>query len=138
MTPEELLERHPRAALRFLRARLGLNQEALAREVGLGKGSVAEWEAGRRRIAPAHRARLARHQGAALRWLRGQLGLSQFALATRLGVGPGSVAAWEAGREALTPRYRRALAALLAPLLATPEGEAFGHSVGGGDQADRG
>ena len=58
MTADELLRRYPRATLRWLRGRLGLTQEALARRIAVAPQTVAGWEYGRRQITPAYRARL--------------------------------------------------------------------------------
>ena len=68
-----------------------------------------------------------------LRWLRGRLGLSQPGLGTRVGVVPQTVAAWEARRRAIGPAHHARVVALLAPHLATPEGEAFAGSLGRGE-----
>ena len=59
MTPDELLRRHPRETLRFLRGRLGLSQETFAERVGVGTQTVAGWESRRQNISPANRERLA-------------------------------------------------------------------------------
>jgi transcriptional regulator with XRE-family HTH domain len=67
-----------------------------------------------------------------LRWLRGQLGLSQMALAERVGADVKTVSEWERQRRAISQRKRAQLAALLAPHLATPEGAAFVQSLGRG------
>jgi transcriptional regulator with XRE-family HTH domain len=69
-----------------------------------------------------------------LRWLRGRLGLSQMTLAFELGTGNGVVSGWELRRSAPSPAHRERLVALLAPQLATPEGEAFVRSLGRGVQ----
>ena len=65
-----------------------------------------------------------------LRWLRRRLSTSQPDLAARVGVAPQTVAAWEARRYGIAPHNRARLAAMLAPRLATPEGEAFARSLG--------
>jgi DNA-binding transcriptional regulator YiaG len=64
-----------------------------------------------------------------LRWLRGELGLSQAALAAALAVTPGSVAAWETHRRSIPHRHRVRIAALLAPRLITAAGHAFVQSL---------
>ena len=69
-----------------------------------------------------------------LRWLRGRLGLDQLGLALELGVGSSTVATWESRKHPVSPPYRARLAALLAPHLATPEGEAFARSLVRGDE----
>jgi transcriptional regulator with XRE-family HTH domain len=71
-----------------------------------------------------------------LRWLRGRLGLSQIALARRIGASFNTVANWESRRYAPSPAYREQLVDLLTVHLATPEGAAFVGSLGrGGDAA---
>ena len=76
---------------------------------------------------------LRRYPRETLRWLRRRLGLRQQALAKYLGTVTETVAAWEA-RVAISPLHRARLAALLAPHLATPEGEAFVRSLGRGGE----
>ena len=68
-----------------------------------------------------------------LRWLRGRLVLSQEALAERVGVMPQTVGEWERQRYGISAPNRAHLAALLAPHLATPEGEAFARPLGRGE-----
>lgn len=58
MTPDELLQRYPRATLRWLRGRLGLRQFALALHLGADLTSGSNWETGRHRISRAQRVRL--------------------------------------------------------------------------------
>jgi transcriptional regulator with XRE-family HTH domain len=72
-----------------------------------------------------------------LRWLRRRLGMSRADLPRYLQAVTAPVAAWEAGETAIAPLYHARLAALLAPYLATPEGEAFARSLGrGGESGD--
>ena len=59
LAAEGLLRDQPRATLRWLRARLGLSQEAFAERVDVSPKSVKNWEAGRRAIGPGYRATLA-------------------------------------------------------------------------------
>ena len=73
---------------------------------------------------------LPRHPRETLRWLRRRLGLPQRGLVVRLGASRSAVEGWEAGRQAISAAYRARLAALLAPHLATPEGEGFARSLG--------
>ena len=75
---------------------------------------------------------LRRYPREALRYLRRRLGMSQEAFAERLGVGVQTIAAWESRRQNISLPNRARLAALLAPHLATEEGEAFARSLGGG------
>ena len=72
---------------------------------------------------------LRRYPRATLRWRRRRLGLSQFALADVLEAEFKTVARWESRRFGISPPHRARLAALLAPQLATPEGEAFVRSL---------
>jgi transcriptional regulator with XRE-family HTH domain len=72
---------------------------------------------------------LRRYPRETLRWLRRRRGLSQLDLGLLAGAGGRSVARWEARDCRILPRYRERLAALLAPHLATPEGEAFLQSL---------
>jgi transcriptional regulator with XRE-family HTH domain len=67
-----------------------------------------------------------------LRWLRGRLGLTQQGFGLRLGIRRETIAAWEGGRDPIARPYLPQLAQLLAPHLATPEGEAFAQSLGRG------
>jgi transcriptional regulator with XRE-family HTH domain len=71
-----------------------------------------------------------------LHWLRRRLGLSQLDIGLLAGTGSRSVARWEARRVGISPRYRARLAALLAPHLATPEGEAFLQSLRRGEASE--
>jgi len=75
---------------------------------------------------------LRRYPRETVRWLRGQLGLTQEALAFEIEVETGTVAGWETRCHGIAPYNRARLAALLAPQLATPEGEAFVRSLGEG------
>ena len=76
---------------------------------------------------------LRRYPRETLRWLRGRLGLSQRAFAYHVGVSPAALGHWEIGRNGIAPQYRARLVTLLAPHLATPEGEAFAQSLGRGE-----
>jgi DNA-binding transcriptional regulator YiaG len=71
-----------------------------------------------------------------VRWLRARLGLGLSAFAYRLAASPGSVRAWERGGNPPARLMRARLGALLAPPLATPEGEAFMHALGRGEAAE--
>ena len=79
---------------------------------------------------------LRRYPRETLRWLRRRLGLSQLSLAPHLGVNPKTLANWEARRHGIADKPRAQLAALLAPHLATPAGEAFARSLGRGAASD--
>ena len=46
MTPDDLLRRYPREALRFLRGRLGESQPIFAAHIGAATETVAAWETG--------------------------------------------------------------------------------------------
>ena len=67
-----------------------------------------------------------------LRWLRGRLGLSRLGFVLYLGVSSSALGNWEARRHGIAEEHRARLVALLAPHLATPEGEAFARSLGRG------
>jgi transcriptional regulator with XRE-family HTH domain len=69
-----------------------------------------------------------------LRWLRRRLGMSRADLARYLQATTAPVADWEAGAMVIAPLYHARIAALLAPHLATPEGEAFVHSLARGGE----
>ena len=47
VTPDELLRRHPRETVRWLRDHLGLNQAAFAKRAEVQQLTVARWEDGR-------------------------------------------------------------------------------------------
>ena len=80
---------------------------------------------------------LRRYPRETLRWLRGRRSLTQEGLAALVPVGPATLASWERGRSTIRQvRPRRRLAALLAPHLATPEGEAFARSLGRGEASE--
>ena len=74
---------------------------------------------------------LRRYPRETLRWLRGRLGVSQLKFALDLGVSPTTLGSWEARRHGIGDQHRAQLLALLAPHLATPEGEAFARSLSG-------
>jgi DNA-binding XRE family transcriptional regulator len=74
---------------------------------------------------------LRRYPRETLRWLRGRLAMSQETFARHLAVHMLTVGNWEGGGAPIRrPDHRRRLALLLAPHLATPEGEAFARSLG--------
>jgi DNA-binding transcriptional regulator YiaG len=68
-----------------------------------------------------------------LRWLRRRLKLTQEAFAERAEVTTQAVVKWESRRHGISPAYRARLVALLAPHLATLEGESFARSLGRGE-----
>jgi transcriptional regulator with XRE-family HTH domain len=59
MTPDELLRLYPRETLRWLRRRLGLNQERLAASLGFSLQSFSRWEGGKNGISRRNRELLA-------------------------------------------------------------------------------
>ncbi len=59
MIPDELLRRYPRETLRWLRARLGLSQMALALALDANPNIVATWESHKHPISPRYREHLA-------------------------------------------------------------------------------
>jgi DNA-binding transcriptional regulator YiaG len=71
-----------------------------------------------------------------LRWLRRRLKLSQLDFALDHGIESSTLSAWESRRYSISPPHRARLAALLAPHLATPEGEDFARSLGRGEAAE--
>ena len=77
---------------------------------------------------------LRRYPRETLRWLRRRLGMERTALARYLQINSAAVAAWEARGGMIAPLHRARLAALLAPHLATPEGEALARSLGRGEE----
>ena len=79
---------------------------------------------------------LRRYPRETLRWLRRRLSASQPGLAARVGVAPQTVAAWEARRYGIAPANEERLAALLAPHLAMPEGQAFARELAGSPAED--
>ena len=95
-----------------LRERLGLSQNELARLLDMGVSAIARWEQGVRKPSPEAIGKMERlaQRGPPeelkrpalspdrLRDLRAQLGLSQQALAERLGVSIQSVHRWETSK----------------------------------------
>ena len=79
---------------------------------------------------------LRRYPRETLRWLRRRLGLSQEAFAEHIGVGTQTVASWEARRQGIGRPNLARLVALVAPHLATPEGEGFARSLGRGEASE--
>ena len=79
---------------------------------------------------------LRRYPRETLRWLRGRLRRSQLDFALDLGISPKTFGSWEARRHGLSEEHRARLAALLAPHLATEEGEAFARSLGRGEASE--
>ena len=77
---------------------------------------------------------LRRYPRETLRWLRRRLGRSQLRFALDLGVSPTTLGNWEARRHGLSDAHRAQLAPLLAPHLATSEGESFIQSLGRGGE----
>lgn len=72
MTPEELLYRHPRETLPWLRRRLALTRPAFAAWLGVATAAVGSWERGARPIPPVFRLRLAPHVARYLASAQGQ------------------------------------------------------------------
>ena len=56
--PDELLRRHPRTTLRWLRGCLGLDRETFAAHLGTSPARVASWEDLGRAIEPRYQRRL--------------------------------------------------------------------------------
>jgi transcriptional regulator with XRE-family HTH domain len=117
----------PAAGLRMARGRAGLSQEAVARELGVDASSVRRWERDGRlpaarvrallvllqctdldeRPAPARRLPSPR---SSLRRIREQRGIPAVVLASRLGVTPATIWAWERGTRRPDWRMARRLA----------------------------
>ena len=126
------------AGLRVARGRVGLSQEAVARELGVDASSVRRWEREGRLPAARLRALLVLLQctdlderpapgtglpplRSSLRRLREQRRLSAVVLASRLGVCPATVWAWERGTR--RPDWR--MARRLADVLSVPTEHVF-------------
>lgn len=88
---------------------MGLSQRKAARALGVALATLKNWEKGRAEIGEAYYLKVIRFLGydpnpiprtlpERLRAARLALGLSQKALALRLGLDPSTVRAWEAGR----------------------------------------
>ena len=71
-----------------------------------------------------------------LRWWRDRLALDRDAFANHVGITAKLAQSWGSGRHGITPDKRARLSALLAPHLATPEGEAFVRSPGHGEASE--
>jgi DNA-binding transcriptional regulator YiaG len=108
------------AHIRQKREELKLSQREAARILGVGLATVRNWERGRAEVHDAYRPRVIRFLGfdpnpvrsfpERIRAARHATGLSRKALALRLGLDPGTVRAWEAGRGSSGQgRVRRAL-----------------------------
>jgi len=59
MTPDEVLQRHPREAVRWLRGRLGLDRQAFTQRLAVASPTVRAWEEGSRPLSPYLRRRVA-------------------------------------------------------------------------------
>ncbi len=105
--------------LRKARLDRGLLQEEVARELGVSLATVVNWEQNHTGVATRFMPRVVAFLGfdprpvdelfgERIRGLRELQGLSQVALAQRLGVNASTVVAWERGRrKKLFPRIRR-------------------------------
>jgi transcriptional regulator with XRE-family HTH domain len=89
----------------------GLVQEQVARELGVSVGTVQNWETDHTRVATRSMPQVVAflgydpdeesesdHLGERIRALRERQGLSQVALAAKLGLNASTVVAWERGR----------------------------------------
>ena len=105
----------------------GLFQEHLAREFGVSVGTVMNWEKNLTRVATRYlpkvvaflgydpRQESGGHLGGQIRALREGRGLSQDALAEKLGLNPSTVRAWERGEvRKLFPAVQRRFEEFLA------------------------
>ena len=59
MTPDELQQRYPREAVRWLRERLGLDRQAFTQRLAVAPPTVRAWEEGTRPLSPYLRRRVA-------------------------------------------------------------------------------
>ena|SRR5947209_16872491 len=112
--------------LRKARLDRGLLQEEVARELEVSLGTVVNWEQNHSSVATRFMPRVVAFLGfdprpadelfgERIRALREKLGLSQVALAQKLGVNASTVVAWERGRrKKLFPRIRRRFEEFLA------------------------
>jgi DNA-binding transcriptional regulator YiaG len=106
--------------IRGKRLELKLTQRQVARNLRVGLATLRNWEAGRAKVRDRYRPRVIRFLGfdpnparsfpERIRAARHAAGLSQKALALRLGLDPSTVRIWEAGRgESGQGRVRRLL-----------------------------
>lgn len=112
--------------MRQRRKELGLTQQGAARALGVGHSTLKNWERGRTEIRESLYPLVIRFLGhdpnpvpqslaERIRAARQLSGLSQKALALRLGLDPSTLRAWEAGRgESGHGQVREALEAYLA------------------------
>ena len=59
MTPDEVVQRYPREAVRWLRGRLGLDRQAFTQRLAVAPPTVRAWEEGTRPLSPYLRRRVA-------------------------------------------------------------------------------
>lgn len=118
--------------LRAMRAHAGLSQKQLAQRIGAGIATVNQWERGTRPIPAYRRPQLRRAladvrppppesiSATDLRAARRRAGLSQAALATRVGASQPALSAWELGRRPVAVEHRERLRLVLADAPAAP------------------
>lgn len=112
---------------------MGLTQREAARTLGVALATLRNWEKGRAKIGEAHYLKVIRFLGydpnpaprslpERLRAARRVSGLSQKALALRLGLDPSTVRAWEGGRGDLGHgRVRQVLGEFVAAACRRPD-----------------
>jgi DNA-binding transcriptional regulator YiaG len=111
--------------IRQRREDLKLSQREAARILGVGLATLRNWERGRAKVSDSYQPRAIRFLGfdpnpvrsfpERIRAARHAAGLSQKAVALRLGLDPSTVRTWEAGRgESGHGRVRRVLEAFVA------------------------
>src|SRR4051794_23628330 len=95
--------------LRKVRLDRGLRHDEVARELGVSRATLFNWEGNRTRVQTRSMPQVvaflgydpreeAGQIGDRIRMLRERQGLSQVALARKLGLSPSTVVAWERGR----------------------------------------
>jgi transcriptional regulator with XRE-family HTH domain len=112
--------------LRKVRLERGLLQDQVARELGVSLGSIFNWEANHTRVQTRFIPKVvaflgydpreeAGQFGERIRALRERQGLSQVALAAKLGLNASTVVNWERGRVRLAfPKVRKRFEEFLA------------------------
>ncbi len=112
--------------LRKVRLDRGLRHDEVARELGVSKATLFNWEGNHTRVQTRFMPQVvaflgydpreeAGQIGDRIRMLRERQGLSQVALAAKLGLNPSTVVAWERGRVRLAfPKVRKRFEEFLA------------------------
>ena len=129
MPPPRGCPRHPKTLgdhLRKVRLERGLSQDQVARELGVSIATIFNWEANQTRVQTRFMPQVvaflgydpreeASQIGDRIRMLRERQGLSQVALAAKLGLNASTVVRWECGRVGLAfPKVRKRFEEFLA------------------------